>query len=907
MKTGIRRPLFDGTRELRGIWFDPDTSGEEKVRARILQRWQPGSRLYKICNGYFLEFPQKKYLHCASLDGLAIAEINGVLTSAPLQPDEFAALGSHGFCLVAGAQIQSASLTLADRIDPSAWLDLSTISLRKPLVFPRGSGTSSTADGAGLAPGKDIREILGEAIPPASDAQKNFLDEAAAVIEGGKRPTDANQKKSLLQQAGPAALSALGLAAGWLSHFLDFRKPASENAWGNTAQAEKLSPLAQKLNDFAVRMANMSRISSFLGERQARFLREMMDMFERGDVNEALRHAIPLDSLQAKNTRQAFGVPKRRDQLSISYGSGLGSSIGVSNGMQEHLRQLYRRTFERLDCEGKIDEAVFVLAELLKSGAEAVNYLESKGRIKQAAELADNLELSPEIRVRLWWLAGEFERAAHIARLFNSFAEAVQLLDKKHAKEGRELRRQWAQATASRGDLADAAEILWPLEEERELALSWLSQAERAGGLLGVRALTKKLSLEVADLKQSEASIRHILEMQGEAGAQIRARLAQELLCLKQRSPASTKLAATVLRHVLAERAVGLNQLKKQDISRLVEFAAASAMRADMPALNLPNDVYDTPFNARSSPLEMLFEERGLLRIHDACRLPDERYLLALGEGGVCVVNQAGRQIAHYPVPAQHLVLSDNGQRALVLAQRGSVMRLCRLDLTGNSIADWISLPLSFWSGRYDGLHWNVVMNNRLLTIDTSVDKLHVVWQIADLPGRIFAYSESTQAQTLLIDASDGIEQWRYLLPARRLNQRDSWSVPDSDVWRMLPVNNADEPAKLYLKSNASSNAVMLAKSSMVASFEVNTGLSEDEPIVHLEDGLLFVASTNEEITMWEIRSLAQGKCLLKLALPAADHTRVHVQQEHILLFDRAGRLVEINRQNGQARAMTFS
>ncbi|WP_162044147.1 hypothetical protein [Undibacterium sp. YM2] len=58
---------------------------------------------------------------------------------------------------------------------------------------------------------------------------------------------------------------------------------------------------------------------------------------------------------------------------------------------------------------------------------------------------------------------------------------------------------------------------------------------------------------------------------------------------------------------------------------------------------------------------------------------------------------------------------------------------------------------------------------------------------------------------------------------------------------------------------------------------------------------------------MWEIRQLAQGKTLLKLALPSADHPGVHVQRDYIMLFDRAGRLVEINRSNGLVRAMTVS
>ena len=98
------------------------------------------------------------------------------------------------------------------------------------------------------------------------------------------------------------------------------------------------------------------------------------------------------------------------------------------------------KSFERLEAQGRIEEATFVLAELLKNNAEAVDFLAKHGRYRLAAELAEARNLPKETIVRQWYLAGEKMRAVRLAILHNCFEYAVTKLEQENSETGAELR-----------------------------------------------------------------------------------------------------------------------------------------------------------------------------------------------------------------------------------------------------------------------------------------------------------------------------------------------------------------------------------------------------------------------------------------------------------------------------------
>src|SRR5262249_14744629 len=147
-----------------------------------------------------------------------------------------------------------------------------------------------------------------------------------------------------------------------------------------------------------------------------------------------------------------FSVPGRRTSLSINpLRAPAQSTWAMGPQVYGYLRKLYRQAFEWLEGQGRIEEAAFVLTELLASHAEAVSFLEKHGRLRLAAEIAEAKGLSPAMAIRLWWLAKERKRAISLALRTGEFERAIQHLSGSHPEEAAALRTVWADRLAAAG------------------------------------------------------------------------------------------------------------------------------------------------------------------------------------------------------------------------------------------------------------------------------------------------------------------------------------------------------------------------------------------------------------------------------------------------------------------------
>ena len=898
MANKVRRPVFEGSQLVRAIWFDCAMLGEDMARQRVLALWETGSHVYSLHNGYLLVLPRARRTDCRRLAGLPLCEDGSLLASAPLAIDERAGIAPGSAVIVQDARLFAFALAPGMRLEPWRWLALEGLVMREPLRMPLRAA-------AGQMPGQpekpaEVRDILGD-IPPPSAARERFLEQARAVKQGKRKGLQGASQgmggaaKSL---ASGLALAALVLPVGALAllgGLLGGRAGGSQGAGAGRSQQAPDRPgfMRQMLE----KLAMLTRASELLGMRQAAYLRKTMDMFEKGDLHEALRHALPLD---AKNplTRHAFGTPRRRGSLDITSPSQGGTSIGLDDQTQNHLRQMYRRAFAKLDQEGKIDEAAFVLAELLQQGEEAADYLERKERFKQAAQMAESMELQAAIAVRLWIKAGNVGRASDLARLHNAYAEAVAKLEQSGHPGAAELRRQWAEDLAARGLLAQAVEAIWPLPAERERALEWIRMAEAADGHLGVQMLVRRLALEPGSLADCVPAIQSLLREHGEDAQARRALAAESLAALKPHSPATRRLGQELLRVLLAERQ--RHALRKEVMQALLGLAEHTSLKADMPPLTLSNDAAGQPLAKRAEPLCRTVEERGLMRIHDARRLPDGGYLLALGEAGVLRVRADGRQQAHFPVPASHLVLAASGEKALALVRRDSNVRVSRLDLLQRRASDWFTQALRHWAHAYDGASWSVIMGDRLIACDAASDRFTALWQVADLPGKISGFHEENNIQAILLSGADGLQQWRYALPARRLFQRDLFDVPQG-VSFALPNTAGDTP--LFLARSAQ-GSVMLAPATSLDLPAIPSTAS-----CRQGQGMLLFHWQDADSGDWHcaVVERAHRKRVLEIALPRAQAGAVALQEGHLLAFDQNGRLVDVDLNTSNIRTLVLS
>ncbi|MBC7807955.1 MAG: hypothetical protein H7145_17640 [Akkermansiaceae bacterium] len=770
--------------------------GTDGARHRVLALWVPGAVIYRIGDGLLLRLPTPRRVVCADSPGLPLTRQGDFLTAAPLHPKEIAALAPPGgsAVLVRGG-VALVQIVSGDQTeDPATWLDLHGYA-----AIPVESLGQSPAVPQVLAEPVpfDGRERFGN-IPAADPARRQIIEDLRnAPGRASAKPGDSAGAGT---PAFPAVGRFLGQAFGWLFTLLfPERTRAARNATGastSSARRESNSPLSNRdtpweaMQRLTARFLLLTGLSGIVGRRQAQYLNKMMNLFERGELNDALRYAIPLKSSPDDNPAPpALGVPTPRDdlQLTLRPETGQGTGIGVSEDLLGELRSLYRRAITKLEAEGRVEEAAFILADLLHEYEEAVALLERHKRLRLAAELAEGHALPPGLIVRLWFLAGDTDRAVQIARRNGAFADAVLRLERTDKERANVLRGLWARERARAGDYAAAVEIIWPLESAREIAGEWIRRASEGGGAVGGRMLARRLSLEDGEEIRNQA-IALLEEKNAERAAE---RLAfAEMLPSLAGCASARPLARRAVRTLWGDANAGWINITPPGFREILRVADDGALRADV--LPLPQTVRKTLSQQGGKTLEIAVaaDDTGSLAIYDAAYLPNGQCLVALGEVGTRLLSRDGRTIVHFDQPAHRLVVSNTGNHAIGLARRGTVWRLARFDLVTRRGVTWTDAALCAFAPDYDGSLWFVSIENDLLAIDATSEGFDALWRMPNIEGTVAAISRTATDCSLLIRAQGETdpfgkptdpwvswERWHYVLPALTLRDRGAIEI----------------------------------------------------------------------------------------------------------------------------------
>jgi hypothetical protein len=168
--------------------------------------------------------------------------------------------------------------------------------------------------------------------------------------------------------------------------------------------------------------------------------------------------------------------------------------------------------------------------------------------------------------------------------------------------------------------------------------------------------------------------------------------------------------------------------------------------------------------------LDVDASDRGALPVHDAAWLPDGKMLLALGEAGARLVTRDGRTAAHFDVPAHWLVMFDTGSAALLLAPRGNVWTVSRLDLLQRRSEPLGQLSLAMFTDTTDGALWLVTEDGAVVALDLSSPTLRALWRV-NVP-HVHSIARNAISLSMLVTADDRPEWWRYELPSFTLRVR---------------------------------------------------------------------------------------------------------------------------------------
>lgn len=599
----------------------------------------------------------------------------------------------------------------------------------------------------------------------------------AAPLQGVGRP--GWWARWLEARAGQKAAKSGSGGAGWLGRWLQGRASKIASPATGAPNLKTRDNAGDALRRLMAHMAMQSGLFKTLGRSQARALLRSMDMFERGDLEAALRHAIPLGGAGGEwAPPPLLGMPGMRGDLSISPWRGAArGSLNFGPDIEAKLRAMYRRAFEQLRDTGDFDKAAFVLAELLQNSEEAVAFLEEHGRMELAAQIAEARDLAPGLVVRQWWLAGKRERAVQLAKLRNAFADAIVRLerDPKQSAEATAMRLLWGHQLAASGRFGAAVEAVWPAEEGRPFARRWLRLGLEENPF-DVRLLCRALELEPRSWSEWQPLLHALWQSKSEDAPANRVRFARELIKSQTQGDAKATLSvaarATVRAHI-GDVAAGRERLDKSEWERLQTLAGDAILRADA---RLPTTL-DTRKPATPIEIELRGNE-GTLAPRDAVRLESGELLVALGEAGAQLRSRDGRVKAHFDVPAHEIVRPFDGTGFLLLVPRDESMRVSKLDLRTRQTSVWGDLRLSCFAREFDGALWFVASAGRVRALDVSARSPVSLWDSGDLNGEAQDMAIAPGSLAVLVSRlgtdkqSFSFESWRFELPSLVLRQR---------------------------------------------------------------------------------------------------------------------------------------
>ncbi len=730
--------LLRGRQLAHAVWFDPSLVLD--IRVRVLALWASGAELRACDDGLLLKLATPTRLDVGTAPGLVLIE-NGGLTCV----DRAAPVGS--ILLLRGGTIRTFVVAELPPVNPANWLDVSGFSVAR--VEPLGPPAAPAPAPAGF----DVRVALRR--PPTSVEAEAARVALGALAARGTSSTFARWFARL----GTGILSVFGGGS------------AGMGAGGPIGPPHNAPPAPPHPPGWLQRMAR--RIAAplwgpLLGGAHGRYLGKLFDLFDSGKLEDALRHAIPLGGEGGWDLGRSWSLPGPRANLGLRhYGAGGSSTIGLESSIYQQLRQLYERALTRLLAEDRLDDAVFVLVELLREYGRAVELLEGRGKFALAAELAELGELAPEIAVRLWMRADNPKRAVTVARRKGAFAAGVDALMRDHPVLATQLRSSWARHLADRGDVAGACEVAWAEPSLRAGAVPWLDVALAQGGPAGARLIPYLLRGTPGQFTAAKARVDALLEPEGWEAANLRSALATGLAAVD--SHEARTLLRPVFRRLIADQAALPLLVQRSLLTTIRDKLDEPALAADLPASIAASGRLDE----RETPLLVAFPigDVGTTPVHDIVFLDNGGLLVALGELGARLYSRDGRVRAEFHEPVHQLIPVTSGGMAIGVYWGNAKVRLSRFYLITGTASRWHDAAYAAVAPTCDGNLWFVAEGESIIALDALAGGARTLWRVNRVGGPVEQIDVSETAMTALVGGKNP-ERWVHSLPTMRLSER---------------------------------------------------------------------------------------------------------------------------------------
>jgi tetratricopeptide (TPR) repeat protein len=447
--------------------------------------------IYRVADGYLVKLPQPRETPLAGvvrLRGLApdlLLPVDAELIP-PLLPDEAAALvRQRGLVVLPGGRV------LEYRPDqPLALGELLHVG-----AVHRGS-RQALPEPPALA--DDVTEIALDVPSPSPDLILETGGEGIAT-EDPEIP-----EANLPSKVAGNTLFSLGKGMAWL---------------GNALHIPGLAGLGAKL--LAGALSLVPRLSQELLGKQEAMLRNLLREFREGNIEKALRRALPLGA-DDRGSAPAQDAQLPTHDTRYSLGALLGDKgpaslwFGGQSAFHE-LIQEYRKHAEQAAQRGDFRRAAFIYGKLLRDYRSAALVLARGGLHRDAAVLYEQKLQDPRSAATQWETAGEIDRALRLYLKLGDHAQAGDLL-RRAGEEERALgqyHRAAAKLIESGSRYYEAGQLLEHRAQHLDLALLYY----RAGWEVRPDGSPLQCALRLARHDAARGESHHLLQLTTEADA----------------------------------------------------------------------------------------------------------------------------------------------------------------------------------------------------------------------------------------------------------------------------------------------------------------------------------------------------------------------------------------------------
>lgn len=835
-----------------GLLYLKKSLSAQSSQTRIFNCWQEGCRLYELELCWLLLWPCEKLINTSSIGAYPVIKqpcANGTVYSTVSLPNEHEYLSGSLVVAIEG-EFRAFELTAKFETSPSQWLNLDEFSVAE-------------VSSLGLLPQDPVFNM--------------------SPVDGDIRELFDQPKKGPVNSRHGRDVSEGNISSSWVTSLTNYlRQPKVNSVTGQRKPS---------FREYLSRMIMMSALGRVLGARQAGYMRKMLELFENGSLDQALKHAIPMSDARdaANSTRMSMGLPKVLRSISLTLNRRqASSSYNVGEESSDMLRATYERAFQQLDRSGQHKKAAFVLADLLRDYHRALEYLVKHKEFITAAKLAEGQQMSIEKVIYHWVLAGDLTRAINIARTTHRYQAVIQVISRYNKDVANKLSWEFAELCAKQGNYLQAVNNVWDLTSSKKELMPWIKAGiETQVGAKPV-LLVKALSLSCDDYFSS------LIELIENGNAtQINDCISAFLT--SPRTPEISAAAKLTLRYHLQHIAVGKIKYHAKDVKRLLELTDDLTLKHEVRALSLKAGNHRdkrASLQDKAKPLEYKLENVGSSLIYDVVELANGWLLLAKGSAGLELCKPNGTTVCFYSQPCDHIVLSDFGNRALLLSSLDEYVQVNRFELMNRSVAAWCELKMDNFAPSYDGDQWLISRGNKVWSLDVFSDSATALWSVSDLPYPVTALSRSkTQLSFVCIDsATSALQVWRYTLPMMRLNQRDPISQDDLEhYWPRSLLSNGR-----MLVLNKDNNVAIFDRMIRHTELALNGRLIRDSG----SEAWLALQVENSEnqvhINVHNIENNAISDCKLKIDctdLPKNQQLHFRICESRIQIFHSTGRV----------------